>query len=96
MKNQDYGTLTNELYAQLTALHYMGLSRHSFSTYCRYGEQVTNYILEHRLDIIGYIDTWVDNQWNTAESIWSTFFEYFNEGEEIEALRVLSIGGFIS
>ena len=95
MKEQNYGTLTNELYAQLTALHYMGLSRHSFKIYCEYGERVMDYIGEHRLDIIGYIDTWVDQQWQSAENVYSEFYRLVNEGEEIEALRTISIGGMI-
>ena len=83
--------LLNELRNQLTALHYMGLSDHSFKLYCQYGEQVTNYIRAHKLDIINYIDSWINQEWQSSESVYCEFFRQFNEGEELDALRTINI-----
>ena len=90
-KSTDYKMITSELKNQLTALHYMGLSHYSFTTYCKYGEKVTKYIFEHKLDIIGYIDSWVNQQWQSSEAVFSEFFRLYNEGEELEALRTINI-----
>lgn len=83
--------LLDELKNQLTALHYMGLSNYSFTIYCRYGEQVTTYIRAHKMEIINYIDTWVDHKWQSSEDIYCEFFRLYNEGEELEALRTINI-----
>ena len=84
-------TVINELRNQLTALHYMGLSHYSFRIYCEYGEEVTKYINDHKLDIIAYIDSWVNQQWQSSEGVYSEFFRLYNEGEELDALRTINI-----
>ena len=84
-------TMLNELRNQLTALHYMGLSHYSFRTYCEYGDKVTKYINEHKLDIIAWIDSWIDAMWQSSSDVYSEFFRLYNEGEELEALRTINI-----
>lgn len=83
--------LLEELKNQLIALHYLGLSHHNFVLYCKYGEKVTNYIESHKMDIILYIDSWINHNWQSSEQVYSEFFRLYNEGEELEALRELNI-----
>ncbi len=83
--------LLYELKNQLTALHYMGLSHGNFKLYCEYGEQVSKYIEANKMDIILYIDSWINPIWQSAEGVYSEFFRLYNEGEELEALRELNI-----
>lgn len=83
--------LLEELKNQLIALHYMGLSNQNFDMYCKYGEKVTYFIENHKMDIILYIDSWINHNWQSAENVYCEFFRLYNEGEELEALRELNI-----
>lgn len=90
MNNQK---VISELTNQIKAVHYLGQSRLYFSTYLELSGKVMQYIRTHKLDIINYIDTWVNNNWQSAEDVYSEFYRQVNEGEELEALRTLNIRG---
>lgn len=85
--------MLSELTNQLKAVYYLGQSRLGYTLYIELCKRVMQYIRTHRIDIINYIDTWVNNNWQSAEDVYCEFYRQVNEGEELDALRTLNIRG---
>lgn len=85
--------LLSELTNQLKAVHYLGESRLYFHQYLELSEKVMLYIQTHKDDIIDYIDTWINHNWQSSEDIYCEFYTQVNEGQELDALRTLNIKG---